>query len=89
MNSCHSGGGGSRLTHDIEVVGVIDGPVLILHHAGVISFVGWDHAFHNEAPVLVSYLKETEGARRSYNELGTEHQALRSPQLKSRGRRGR
>lgn len=50
-------GGRRQLTDDIQVVGVIDGPVLVLHHAGVIAFVGWNHALHDEAPMLVSYLK--------------------------------
>ena len=51
--------GRSTLTDDVEVVRVINGAILILYHTGVISFVGWDHALHNKAPVLVSYLQRS------------------------------
>lgn len=49
--------GRSKLTNNVEVVRMIDGPVIVLHHAGIISFVRRDHAFHNKAPMLVSYLQ--------------------------------
>lgn len=52
-----------KLTNNIEVVGVVDGPILILHEAGVIAFVRRDHALHDQAPVLVSYLKRLKGSR--------------------------
>lgn len=48
------------LTQDIQLVGVADGAVLVLHYAGIIAPVGWHCALHNEAPLLVSKLKEKE-----------------------------
>lgn len=39
------------------MVGVIDGSVLVFHYARVISLVRWDHALHDEAPVLVADLE--------------------------------
>lgn len=71
MGSCHSGR--SKLTDDIQVVRVIDGAVVILYHAGIISFVGWDHAFHDKAPVLVPYLKRSKW-RWLFHDHGTDYQ---------------
>lgn len=47
---------GSSLTNHVQVVGVVDGAVLVLHYARVVPLVWRHHAFHDEAPVLVTDL---------------------------------
>lgn len=49
----------SPLTHDIQDVGVSKAPVLILHHAGIVAFVGRHDRLHNQGPHMVSDLKGT------------------------------
>lgn len=44
------------LTQDVQLVGVGDGAVLVLHHAGVVAAVGRHGALHHQAPLLVSQL---------------------------------
>lgn len=46
----------ASLTNHVEVVGVVDGPILVLHYARVVPFVRRHHALHDEAPVLVTDL---------------------------------
>lgn len=65
--------GRSTLTNNVEVVRVIDGPVIVLHHAGIISFVRRDHTFHNKAPMLVSYLRRGKAVM---DKFSTEYQLL-------------
>ena len=45
------------LTNNVEMVRVIDGSILVFHYARIISFVRWDHALHDETPVLVADLE--------------------------------
>lgn len=46
----------ASLTNHVEVVGVVDGAVLVLHDARVVPLVRRHHALHDEAPVLVTDL---------------------------------
>lgn len=46
----------AALTNHVQVVGVVDGPVLVLHYARVVALVRRHHALHDEAPVLVTDL---------------------------------
>lgn len=48
----------TKITKDIEDVAVIDGPILVLHHTGVVSSVGRYHALHDQTPVLMSQLEK-------------------------------
>lgn len=47
------------LTHDVQDIGVPEAPVLILHNAGVVAFVGRHHRLHDQGPHVVSDLKCT------------------------------
>lgn len=44
------------LTHYIQSVGVVDGSKSVLHQAGVVSLVRWNHALHDQGPVLEAHL---------------------------------
>lgn len=44
----------TKITKDIEDVAVKDGPVLVLHHTGVVSSVWRYHALHYQTPMLMS-----------------------------------
>lgn len=48
----------TALTEHVQLVGVGDGAVLVLHHAGVVAPVRWHGALHHQAPLLVSQLGE-------------------------------
>lgn len=43
----------ASLTNHIQVVGVVDGAILVLHYARVVALVRRHHTLHDEAPVLV------------------------------------
>lgn len=47
----------SALTDYIQLVGVVDAAVLVLHHAGVVAFVRGDHGLHDDGPHVVTDLK--------------------------------
>lgn len=46
------------LTYYVQGVGVVDGSVLVLHHAGVVALVRRHHALHDQGPVLAAHLDE-------------------------------
>lgn len=46
----------TALTEHVQLVGVGDGAVLVLHHAGVVATVRRHGALHHQAPLLVSQL---------------------------------
>lgn len=45
------------LTDDVQHVGVLESPVLVLHHAGVVPFIRRNHRLHYQSPSLTSDLK--------------------------------
>lgn len=47
----------ATLTHYIQLVGVVDAAVLVLHHAGVVAFVGGHHGLHDDGPHVLTDLK--------------------------------
>lgn len=47
----------SSLTDYIQLVGVVDAAVLVLHHAGVVPFVRGDDGLHDDGPHVFPDLK--------------------------------
>lgn len=45
------------LTHDVQDVGVLEAPMLVLYHTRVVAFVGWHDRLHDQCPHVVSDLK--------------------------------
>lgn len=66
----------SSLTQDVQLVGVGDGAVLVLHHAGVVAAVGGHGALHHQAPLLVAQLR---GQKDRKTDGKKEPQQLRPP----------
>lgn len=51
------------LTHNIQLVGVVDAAILVLHDAGVVALIRWHHRVHDDAP---GCLADLGGHRASY-----------------------
>lgn len=51
------------LTDNIQLVGVVDAAVLVLHHTGVVAFVRGDHRLHDDGPHVVTDLKVQQEVR--------------------------
>lgn len=45
------------LTHDIELVGMVDAAVFVLHDAGVVALIRRHHGVHNDAPGGITDLR--------------------------------
>ena len=48
---------GGALTEDVQLVGVGDGAVSVLHHTGVVPPVRRNRALHDQAPLLLPQLR--------------------------------
>lgn len=43
-------------TDNIQLVGMIDAPILVFHHTGIVSLVGGHYRFHDDGPNMVANL---------------------------------
>lgn len=67
------------LTHDIELVGVVNAAILILHNAGVVAFIRRHYRVHDDTPGGITDLRGNmpKGSIESLEETGrSPHVAL-------------